>query len=116
MALQTHYLCLDLKDDPDLIKEYKTYHQAGAVWPDITQSIKDSGIREMEIFCAGNRLIMRMVVDESFNFEKKAAADLANPKVQEWEDLMWQFQQALPWAAEGEKWILMDQIFSLEDQ
>jgi len=27
---------------------------------------------------------------------------------------MWKFQQALPWAKTGEKWILMDKIFSLQ--
>jgi L-rhamnose mutarotase len=33
--------------------------------------------------------------------------------VQEWEDLMWRYQQALPSAREGEKWLLMDKIFEL---
>ena len=46
-------------------------------------------------------------------FEKKAAMDAANPKVQEWENLMWKYQQALPSAKQGEKWILMNKIFEL---
>ena len=49
-------------------------------------------------------------VDE-FTFEKKAAFDATNPKIAEWEELMWKFQQPLPWAKNGEKWILMDRIF-----
>ena len=40
-------LTLDLKNDPQLIKEYEEYHQA--VWPEIIASIKDSGISNMEI-------------------------------------------------------------------
>jgi len=40
--------------------------------------------------------------------------DADNAKVQEWETLMWKFQQALPWAKQGEKWILMEKIFSLK--
>ena len=106
-------LALDLKDDPQLIEEYKRYHQPEGVWPEITQSIQDSGIQHMQIFLTGNRLFMIMEVEESFSFEKKAAMDAANPKVQAWEELMWKFQQALPWAKEGEKWVLMEEIFSL---
>jgi L-rhamnose mutarotase len=67
----------------------------------------------MEIYRTGNRLFMIMDTNENFSFEKKAAMDNTNPKVQEWEQLMWKFQQPLPWAKEGEKWILMEKIFTL---
>ena len=40
--------------------------------------------------------------------------DAENPKVQEWEQLMWDFQQALPWAKNGEKWLPLEKIFQLE--
>jgi L-rhamnose mutarotase len=67
----------------------------------------------MEIYRSGNRLFMIMETDDSFSFERKAAMDGSNPVVQKWEQLMWQFQQPLPWAKKGEKWILMDKIFKL---
>jgi len=105
-------LTLDLKDDPKLIVEYKRYHQQ--IWPEIAESIKDSGVRDMEIYLLGTRMFMVMEVDETFSFEAKAEADRRNPKVQEWENLMWKFQQALPQAKPGEKWMLMERIFKLE--
>ena len=40
--------------------------------------------------------------------------DAANPKVQKWEKLMWNYQQALPWAKDGEKWMELEQVFKLE--
>jgi L-rhamnose mutarotase len=104
---------LDLKNDPTLIAEYKRYHKN--VWPEISESIRSSGILDMEIYRLGTRLFMIMEVDESFSFEKKAKADQHNPKVQQWEQLMWKFQQALPEAKPGEKWLLMERIFKLED-
>lgn len=104
-------LALDLKDDPQLIKEYEQYHQN--VWREIKDSIRNAGITNMEIYRTGNRLFMIMETNENFSFEKKAAMDKANPKVQEWEQLMWKFQQPLPWATQGEKWILMEKIFAL---
>jgi L-rhamnose mutarotase len=105
-------LTLDLKDDPKLIAEYKRYHEK--IWPEITRSIKDSGIEDMQIYLLGTRMFMIMEVNNTFSFEKKTEADRRNPRVQEWEQLMWKFQQALPQAKLGEKWLLMDRIFSLE--
>lgn len=102
-------LTLDLKNDPDLIAEYRRHHQE--VWPEVLQSLSDSGIEEMEIYLLGTRMFMIMDVNESFSFEAKAKADATNPKVQEWEKLMWKFQQALPSARTGEKWLLMERIF-----
>jgi L-rhamnose mutarotase len=106
-------LTLDLKDDPELILEYKRYHER--VWPEITKSIRDSGILDMEIYLLGSRLCMVIEVSESFSFESKAEADRTNQKVQEWEQLMWKFQQELPNAKPGEKWMLMERIFKLEN-
>jgi len=53
-------------------------------------------------------------VNDSFSFQHKATADRSNSKVQEWEQLMWKFQQALPQAMPGEKWLRMERIFKLE--
>jgi L-rhamnose mutarotase len=105
-------LTLDLKDDPKLIAEYKRCHEK--IWPEITKSIKDSGIEDLEIYQLGTRLFMVMEVSEQFSFEAKTKSDQENPKVQEWEELMWKFQKPLPSAKPGEKWLLMDRIFKLE--
>jgi L-rhamnose mutarotase len=103
---------LDLKSDPRLIAEYRKYHEK--IWPEITQSIKQAGIEDLEIYLLGTRMFMIMEVNESFSFEAKAKMDQQNPKVQDWEKLMWKYQQALPQARPGEKWMLMEQIFKLE--
>ena len=112
MGTQKFCLALDIKDDAELMQEYKAYHQK--VWPEIIESIKESGIKVMEIYNVGNRMFMIIEVNDHFSFEKKSAMDASNPKVQEWEDLMWKFQQALPCAKPGEKWILMEKIFELK--
>jgi L-rhamnose mutarotase len=111
--MRRYCLTLDLKDDPQLIAEYEKHHRK--IWPEITASIRESGIEDMEIYLLGTRMFMIMEVSESFSFEKKAAADRENPKVQEWEQFMWKFQQALPQAKAGEKWLRMERIFKLEE-
>lgn len=110
--IKRYCLTLDLKEDPQLIAEYKRYHQR--IWPEITRSIRDAGIEDMEIHLFGTRMFMVMEVNETFSFEAKAKADSENPSVREWEELMWKFQKPLPNAKPGEKWMLMEKIFQLE--
>lgn len=109
--MQKFCLTLDLKNDPQLIEEYINYHKH--VWPEILASIRLSGIEKMEIYYLGTRLFMVIEANDDFSFEKKASLDQANQKVQEWETLMWKYQQRLPGSRTGEKWMMMDRIFTL---
>jgi L-rhamnose mutarotase len=109
--MNRYCLTLDLIDDQELISEYERLHQQ--LWPEIYDSIKAAGIENMEIYRFGTRLCMIMEVNDSFSFDKKSAMDAGNEKVQEWENLMWKYQQALPGAKPGEKWMFMDNIFQL---
>ena len=111
--MKKYCLAVDLVDDPALISEYERLHKPENVRPAIRQSILDAGITNMEIYRTGNRMFMIMETDDTFSFERKTDMDKANPKVQEWEQFVWKFQQALPWAKDGEKWVLTDQIFKL---
>jgi L-rhamnose mutarotase len=112
--MKRYCLALDLKDDPELIAEYEALHQN--IRPEIARSIAAAGIHNMQIYRTGNRMFMIIEAEDDFSFAQKAALDAANPQVQEWEEFTWQFQQALPWAKPGEKWLLMEQIFQLNDE
>jgi len=110
--MKRYCLALDLKEDPKLIAEYEEYHRK--VWPEILQSIHAAGIQQMEIYRVNNRLFMVMETNDDFSFERKSAMDVANEKVQEWEMLMWKYQQALPGGRPGQKWMLAEKVFSLK--
>lgn len=105
-------LALDLQPDAVLIAEYEAWHRD--VWPEIRQSILDSGIGNMEIYRLEDRLFMVIEVLPEFSFERKAAMDAANPAVQRWEELMWKYQVAIPGGKPGEKWRVMERIFVLK--
>ncbi|MCH7412334.1 L-rhamnose mutarotase [Belliella sp. R4-6] len=109
--MNTHYLALDLDEQLESIVSYEKWHEN--VWPEVKKSILDSGIVAMEIYRSGNRLLMVLDVNEEFSFEEKAKMDAINPIVQEWETLMDRYQKRLPWAKEGQKWVLMERIFHL---
>jgi L-rhamnose mutarotase len=93
--MNKYCFALDLKEDPNLITEYKKYHEK--IWPEITDSIRSAGIEKLDIYLVGNRLFMIMEVNDSFSFENKTKMDNNNPKVQQWEKLMWKYQQKLPY-------------------
>ena len=110
--MKRYCLALDLVDDPVLIADYERHHDE--IWPEIVQSIQSAGIVVLDIYRTGNRLCMIIEANDQFSFAEKAKADAANPKVQEWENLMWKYQQAIPGSAKGEKWRLMEKIFDLK--
>lgn len=112
--MKQYFLALDLKDDPELIAEYEGHHKH--VSPEILKSIRDSGVERMEIFRAGNRMFMVMEVSETFSFEEKEKMDQSDPAVVKWETLMWKYQQALPFAKPGEKWVLMRKFFDTKPE
>ncbi len=109
--MKQYCLTLDLKNNLELIAGYEEHHKK--VWPEIIDSIKEAGIQNMQIYRFETRLFMIMQTDDNFSFEKKQKTDELNAKVQQWEQLMWKYQQPLQGSKPGEKWKLMNKIFEL---
>jgi len=109
-------LLLDLKDDPDAITAYRHWHRPGGPPPAVTRAIRESGIQRLEIFQAGDRLVMVMETAPSFDPIAKARRDADDPEVQAWERLMDQYQRRLPFAPGDAKWVSAAQIYSLDEQ
>jgi L-rhamnose mutarotase len=107
-----HCLALDLKDDPALIAEYEAYHRS--IWPEVRAHLEAPGVTGMEIYRLGTRMVMLMETDDArYDAETMALASRNDPKIQQWEELMWKFQAPTPWTPEGEKWVGMRRIFEL---
>ena len=111
--MKTYCLTLDLHDDPDLIEEYKGYHQPGHIWPEVVDNILTQGVVSEEIYLTGTRMVMILRTTDDFSFAAKAEADQTNVRMQAWEALMWKYQKPVPGAKPGEKWILMEKIFEV---
>lgn len=104
---------LDLRDNPELIAEYRNRHSREKVWPEILEGIRSVGILEMEIYILGTRLFMIVETPADFNWDE-AMARLANlPRQAEWEDYMAMFQKAKAGATSDEKWQMMERMFHL---
>ncbi|GGA43023.1 L-rhamnose mutarotase [Dyella nitratireducens] len=114
--MQRYYYALDLRDDAAAIAEYERWHRPGVIWPEIVTSIRAAGIEEMEIFRTGNRLVMAVKIADDHMPSARSESDAdADARTKEWEQLMDQYQQRLPWAEPGQKWVMMGRIFSLKE-
>ena len=105
---------LSLKDDAQLIEEYKKVHAEGAFWPEITRGMREVGILDMEIYIYGTRLFMIMDTVADFDHDKAMTELAQKPRQREWEAYVSRFQQTSAEATAGEKWQLMERIFKMD--
>jgi L-rhamnose mutarotase len=88
--------------------EYVEYH--AAVWPEILGMITECNISNYSIFHKDGLLFayFEYVGDD---FDADMAKMAADPKTQEWWDIMMPMQSPLETRAEGEWWATMDEVF-----
>jgi L-rhamnose mutarotase len=111
-----HVLLLDLKDEAEAIAAYRHWHRPGGPPAAVTRSIRAGGVAALDIWQVGNRLVMVIETTPDHDPVANAARDAADAEVQAWETLMDTFQQRLPFASAGQKWVPADHIYSLDDQ
>lgn len=105
---------LSLKDDAQLIEDYKKVHATGAAWPEITQGMREVGIIDMEIYILGTQLFMIMDAIVDFDHDKAMTELSQKPRQSEWEAYVSRFQQTSTNATADEKWQLMERIYKLD--
>jgi len=108
-----YYQTMELKNDPELIKEYVKRHSAEEFWSIIGEGIRSVGILDMEIFIFENKLFMIVEAPVDFDWDSAFAQLARKPKQAEWEDYMSIFQDCGEGLSSAEKWQLMDRIFHL---
>ena len=104
---------LDLRDNPELIAEYRRRHSKEYAWKEVLEGIRQVGILEMEIYLLGTRLFMIVETPLDFEWESAMARLSTLPRQEEWEDYMAEFQLVKTGMSSAEKWQLMDRIFHL---
>ena len=111
-GMKSFALTLDLKDDPELIAQYKARHRA--VWPEVTAGLRGIGIKRMKIFLLGRRMFMYIEAPDDFDPARDFAGYMDNPRAKEWDDMMREFQERVPEAAGDEWWASMEEVFDID--
>ena len=104
---------LDLRDNPELVAEYRRRHSRGEAWPEVIEGIRQVGILEMELYIIGTRLFMIVETPLDFDWDTAMAQLATLPRQQEWEDYMSVLQMSAPGVTSAQKWRLMERMFYL---
>ena len=112
-AVKRYVQTMDLRDDEQLIAEYRRRHSKEESWLEIRDGIKEVGILDMQIFILGTRLVMIVETPLDFDWDSAMARLATLPRQQEWEDYMAMFQKCKEGATSDEKWQMMERMFYL---
>jgi len=110
--MNRHVLTVNLKDDPAAIEAYRRHHNQ--VWPEVLESLRREGVREMDIHLLGRQLVMVVELEDGLDVHGVFAAHrTTSSRVVEWETLMKGLQEPVGAARPGEWWAIMEPIFRL---
>lgn len=111
--LKRYVQFLEIKDDPELMAQYRYWHSEAHHWQEIREGIKAVGILEMEIYMRDNQLVMIVDAPADFNWQKAMDRLATLPRQAEWEAFVARFQGCSANARSDEKWHPAERIFHL---
>lgn len=97
--------------DPQNFERYKGYH--AVVWPEVLEMIKACNISNYTIFHKDGLLFAYMEYIGN-DFDADMAKMAADPKTQEWWNIMMPLQRPVANRPEGEWWANMEEVFHLD--
>ena len=105
--------CFQLQVRPDRIDEYKTRH--AAVWPDMVRALHETGWHNYSLFLREDGLLIGYV--ETPTSIEEAQAAMARTEVNSrWQTEMAGFFTGIDGRAPDEGFLLLEEVFHLEDQ
>ena len=104
---------LEIRDDPELIAQYRKWHSEEYSWKEIRDGIREVGILEMEIYLVGHQLTMIVDAPADFDWQEAMNRLATLPRQAEWEAFVSKFQGCAADARSDEKWRPMERIFRL---
>jgi L-rhamnose mutarotase len=104
--MERHGQVIRLK--PGKLKGYKAYH--ARVWPEVLKTIRECNIRNYSIYFKNGYLFAYFEYIGQ-DFEADMAKMAADPKTQEWWDIMMPMQDPVENRVKGEWWSEMEEVF-----
>ncbi len=101
-----------LKDDPEVLRKYEAYH--ANPWPEVNAGLLKCGILRMFIYRFGRQLFMFMETEDDFDMDRDLPKYVEDPKAKEWDVMMADFQETVPGAPAGSKWVQMKEVYALQ--
>jgi len=104
--------CFLLQVRPELLAEYRERH--GAVWPDMLRALRETGWRNYSLFARPDGLLVGYVEADDLDAAQRAMAMTeVNAR---WQAQMSRFFTGLGGRPPDEGFVLLEEVFNLEDQ
>jgi L-rhamnose mutarotase len=105
-------VCFQLQVKRDRIDEYRARH--AAVWPDMLRALADTGWHNYSLFLRPDGLLIGYLETPSL---EDAVAGMARSEVNSrWQAEMAEFFEALDGRAPDQGFLVLEEVFHLEDQ
>jgi len=105
-------IAMSVKLKKESIEEYRECQRN--VWPEVEETIRKLGFRNLSIFLSGETLFLYQEYDGPEPVEDAFAKYVMNEKCRKWEELIGKYQAASPNALPGLRWTQMEEIYHLE--
>jgi L-rhamnose mutarotase len=96
---------------PEQFERYKSYHSN--VWPEVLEKIKECHIKNYSIYHKNGFLFAYFEYDGE-DFAKDMQKMAADPKTQEWWEIMKPMQQPIANRLHDEWWANMEEVFHMD--
>lgn len=104
--------CFQLQVRPEMLPEYRRRH--AAVWPDMLRALRDAGWRNYSIFARDDGLLIGYVEADDLAAAQRAMAETEVNAA--WQADMSRYFTGLDGKPPDEGFVLLTEIFNLDDQ
>jgi L-rhamnose mutarotase len=89
-------MTLELKNDPELLREYVEIHRLDNIWAQVLKNMDDIGILDMEIYLFDYHVFLIMDTRPDFDLEREGERWANMPQEREWQRFVAKFQKTDP--------------------
>lgn len=109
-------LTCQLVPDEAKQREYLSYHATQfEQWPEVSQGFCNASFQQLLVFRQGRQLMLVISIPKGANLDElNPRTTLNNPRVDDWNALMKQYQTGLPGTKPGEAWVFLQPVAAVK--
>lgn len=105
-------LTANLVPDTTKQREYLQYHATQfKQWPEVSKGFCNAGFQQLLIYKNGRQLLLIISIPKGVDFQKiNSKTTENNPRVNDWNQMMAQYQEGVNGTRPGETWVFFEQV------
>jgi hypothetical protein len=105
-------LTASLVKDPAKQQQYLSHHATQfRQWPEVAQGFCNASFQQLLVFRQGRQLLLVISIPHGASLDElNPKTSLNNPRVDDWNALMKQYQEGLPGTKPGEVWVFLKPV------